>query len=135
LRAALEQPSIEIKRVISLLESARLEGVVLDSAMLEFAYRESLEHLADAFVAEPSLAALETLSQSANALPYLPFAVDLWKVQNLFYDVLQRHYPSQQRAQLQGDETIRRWITCFQSLGQLLRVKVRQEITGGARAS
>ncbi len=136
LRAALVQANIEVKRVISLLESARLEGVVLDSATLEFAYRESLERLAEAFVAEPSLAALETFLQSANTLPHLPFGVDLWKVQNLFYDVLQRWYPTHQGAQPEGDETIMlRWIACFQGLGRLLRVKVPQETTAGDRAS
>ena len=127
LRAALEEPAVELKRVLALLQSARLEGVVLDSGTLEFSYRLSLERLAEAFSAEPSLAALETLSRSAGALQHLPFSVELWKVQNLFYEVLQRQYPDQQQAQRRGEETARRWIAGFQSLGRLLRVAVPDE--------
>ncbi len=124
LRAALEQPAIEKKRLLSLLQSARLEGVTLDTESLEFAYHQSLERAAGVFFAEPSLANLETLYEAATLLLHLPFYVDLWKVQNYFYEVLQRQHPQQLVAQRAGDEAAQQWIARFQSLGELLRIKV-----------
>jgi hypothetical protein len=123
LRAALERRPLDEKRVLKLLESARLEGVVLDSSTLEFAYRGSLERLAEDLAAETSLTALEQFHDAARMLQGLPFGVDLWKAQNLFYQLLPRHRERQEAAQ-RGDETARSWITHFHSLGRLLSVKI-----------
>jgi alpha-amylase/alpha-mannosidase (GH57 family) len=127
LRVAMEQPSFDEKRVLGLLEAARLEGVVLDSASLEFAYRQSLERLAEALSAEPSLTALEKFHEVARALQHLRFSVELWKVQNLFYQLLEKHYPEQRNAQLRGDEAARQWIGCCQNIARLLRVRIPDE--------
>ena len=127
LRIALGRPEFDGKRVLDLLETARSEGVVFDSATLEFAYRQSLERLAKAFSAEPSLAALETFQEAASILEHLPFVVNLWKVQNLFYQLLQKQYPAQKNDQLKGDETARQWIGCCQNIARLLHVKVPDE--------
>jgi hypothetical protein len=124
LRTVLEQPRIDQKRLLDLLQSARLEGVVLDATTLEFSYSQALERLAWAFSAEPSLISLERFYEAAAVLERLPFSVDLWKTQNLFYHLLERHYPQQLKARSGGDDTARRWIACFQTIGRLLRVKV-----------
>jgi alpha-amylase/alpha-mannosidase (GH57 family) len=124
LRAALDRPAIDQPRLLELLQSARQEGVVLDSATLEFSYRQVLERLAEAFSVEPSLVSLEKFSDAAAALPHLPFSVELWKAQNHFYQLLERQYPSCHKAASTGDETARRWITSVQNIGRLLRVKV-----------
>jgi alpha-amylase/alpha-mannosidase (GH57 family) len=126
LRAVLGQPPIELNRVVALLQSARQEGVTLDAAMLEFAYRRSLESVAAAFANEPSLALLEKFAEAARVLAHLPFQVDLWRAQNLFYRVLQRRYPELQKATGDGDEIARRWIERFEPVCRLLRVKVPQ---------
>ena len=126
MRVALEQPPFDEKRVLSLLDSARLEGIVLDRAMLEFAGRQSIERLAESLSAEPSLAALEKFHAAAGMLPHLPFDVNLWKVQNLFYRLL-RQYGAQEKAANGGDDAARRWIAYFRDIGHLLRVKLPDE--------
>jgi alpha-amylase/alpha-mannosidase (GH57 family) len=123
LRATLEQPTIELKRVISLLEAARLEGVTLDTTTLEFAYRQLLERLAAALAAEPSLAALVQVHDAVSVLAHLPFSVDLWQVQNFYFQLLAQKYP-REKARARIDETARRWITRFHDLGRMLCVKV-----------
>ena len=123
LRATLEQPTIELKRVISLLEAARLEGVTLDTTTLEFVYRQSLERLAGALAAEPSLAALVQVHDAVSVLPHLPFSVDLWQVQNFYFQLLAQKYP-REKARARTDETARLWIARFHDLGRMLRVKV-----------
>jgi alpha-amylase/alpha-mannosidase (GH57 family) len=127
LRAALEQAPIEKRRVLSLLQSARLEGVTLDTESLEFAYHRSLERAAEVFSTEPSLTNLEAFYEAASVLMHLPFYVDLWKVQNYFYELLQRQHARQLALPPSGDEPAQRWIARFQSLAQLLRIKVPEE--------
>ena len=123
LRAALEQPDVELERVIGLLEAARLEGVTLEAASLEFTYRETLERLAAKLVAEPSLASLKRLSDAITVLSHLPFSVDLWQVQNLYFQLLTQRFPREQPA-ARGDEAARRWLAHFKNLGHLLRIKI-----------
>jgi alpha-amylase/alpha-mannosidase (GH57 family) len=124
LRAALEQTAIDLKRVISLLEAARLEGVTLETAILEFTYRQTLERLAAALADDSSLASLEQFNDAVTVLPHLPFSVDLWQVQNFYFQLLTQHYLPHDEAQRRGDETARRWLSRFQALGRLLCVKV-----------
>jgi alpha-amylase/alpha-mannosidase (GH57 family) len=124
LRAALQQGSIDHKRVSRLLESAREEGVSLDVTPLEFAYRRSLESAATAFAAQPSLPVLQQFLDAVNLLEHLPFQANLWQVQNTFYALLNREYPKQRDAQRLGDDTAQRWVACFEDLGRILSVKV-----------
>jgi alpha-amylase/alpha-mannosidase (GH57 family) len=124
LRAALEQPVSEKRRILDLLESARLEGVALDGPSLEYAYTQALESIAQKFDAEPSLENLEYFHQAAEMLHHLPFHVELWKVQNYFYSRSQQDYAVQLARRDGGDEQAGRWIASIQILAALLRVKL-----------
>jgi len=124
LRAALERVDADPDRVIGLFETAKREGITLDAATLEFAYRRSLEDLAAKFAAEPSLSALRRFYDVASLLPRLPFTVNLWKVQNIYYDLLKSVYPSKRQEPSKGHDTTRTWSGLFEDLGGLLGVKV-----------
>ena len=124
LRDALEQPDIDVKRVIGLLDSARLAGVTLESATLEFSCRGSLERLAAELAATPSLSALERLHDAMSVLPHLPFTVDLWQVQNFYFQLLKRRPSRRSEAAPADAESSPRWRALFEDLGRMLRVKV-----------
>ncbi|MET0502298.1 MAG: DUF3536 domain-containing protein, partial [Candidatus Binatia bacterium] len=74
---ALEREDVDAELVNTLLETARLEGVTLDTTTLEFAYRHNLEWMAERLVANPTLESLQQLDAGARLLPVLPFLVDL----------------------------------------------------------
>jgi hypothetical protein len=73
---------------------------------------------------QSSLAALEQLRDAASFLQELPFTTHLWKIQNIFYQLLKREYPHQRDAEKRGDETARRWVACCEDLGRMLGVQV-----------
>jgi hypothetical protein len=54
----------------------------------------------------------------------LPFAVNPWKVQNIFYEMLNSVYPEQRRQSEQGQEKARAWVEHFLALGEKLSVRV-----------
>ena len=124
LRRQMEQDDIDIERVKQLLAAATAEGIALDTATLEFTYRKTLERIAAAFAQEPKLTQLQRLNQAATAIALLPFPVNLWQVQNVLYQLIQRFHAADPQS-LHGREDDRNdWQRCFNNLGEKLAVKV-----------
>jgi alpha-amylase/alpha-mannosidase (GH57 family) len=124
LRRTLEQNEVDPERVKVLLEAANLEGVELDTATLEFAYRHKLEQLTEQLIANPTVAALQQLDDAASLIAILPFRVDLWKIQNSYYQLLENTYPKIWRQKEHGDKAAQVWLSIFMALGRKLAVKV-----------
>jgi alpha-amylase/alpha-mannosidase (GH57 family) len=124
LRRALQDEEINPEHVAALLDSAKIEGVTLDTATLEFAYRQNLERLADSLAKAPTALALGQLREATGLLVRLPFAVDLWRVQNTFYTLMQSVYPKMQKRKGEGDSTAQEWVTYFEDLAQKLAIKL-----------
>ena len=124
LRRVFEQEEIDMERINGLLETAKVEGISLDNATLEFAFRKNIERMAERFAAEPTEAHLRLLDTAAGLLRSLPFTVDLWKVQNVYYGMLKNVYPKMRENKERGDESAQALIRGFEALGQKLAVKV-----------
>ena len=124
LRQALEQEEVDAERVNALLEAAKLEGVPLDTATLEFAYRHKLERLTERLIVNPTVDLLQQLAGAVSLIRALPFRVDLWKIQNSYYRLLENIYPNMQRQKEQGDRAAQAWLSAFKALGRKLAVKV-----------
>ena len=124
LRRALEQEPIDGERVESLLETAKLEGVALDAATLEFTYRRSLQQMVKRLVIHPTEVELKQLNSAADLIQALPFSVDLWEIQNAYYRLLENVYPELRRQKDLGSSTAAAWLESFEALGRKLAVKV-----------
>jgi alpha-amylase/alpha-mannosidase (GH57 family) len=124
LRRALEEAEINPDLVRSVLETTSLEGAALDAATLEFAFRRNLERMAGRLAADPSEARLAQLQTAASVLPALPFSVDLWRVQNTYYALLQELFPKMREAEARGDAVAKAWVESFSALGRQLGIKV-----------
>ncbi len=124
LRRALEQEPIDGERVKSLLETAKLEGVALDTATLEFTYRRSLERMVKRLVIHPTEVELKQLNNAADLIQALPFSVDLWEIQNAYYRLLENVYPELRRQKDLGSSTAAAWLESCEALGRKLAVKV-----------
>lgn len=125
LRRALEQEEVEIERVANLLDAARVEGVALDTATLEFALRQNMERLAERLLTHPiEPPMLQRMQTVADLVQRLPFKVNLWKIQNLFYRMLQTVFPEEHKKALQGNESARAWVDQVVILGRKLAVRV-----------
>jgi alpha-amylase/alpha-mannosidase (GH57 family) len=125
LRAAFAADSFDLESARTLLEEARSTQVPLDRSGLGFALQRTLESLAVAVQEQPDdHARLQRLADAAAFAHGLPFPVDLWKVQNVFYDVVQHHYP---RIAAEADETngeAEQWIALAHRVGEQLAVAV-----------
>ncbi len=125
LRHAFESPDLNLDRIQTLLEETRLQGVPLDAATLQYTLRRRIEQMAkDLFRTPSDLLLLQKLGAVVGLVQSLPFEVDLWKVQNLCYELLQRVYPGLRAKADQGDEEAQTWIHAFRTLGTHLALRV-----------
>ena len=125
LRRALEAPAPDPTRLSAILEEARNVGVVMHEDGLGLAVEHTLERLAEGLRGSPSeLARLEELVAVVDLARQLPFEVDFWKVQNVYYRLLKTLLPGWRREAEAGFEDARRWMERFLALGEKLSVKV-----------
>ena len=82
-----DEPMVE--RVAPLIEEARAVQVELDFSTLEYALRKRLEEMAES-LSDPQCdpQSLTRFRAAVELARSLPFAVNLWQVQNLFYEEL-----------------------------------------------
>jgi hypothetical protein len=125
LRDAFETAPLEIDRVRRLLEQVEAAEVALDDEKLGFSLRQTINRLAADWYTEPEdLPRLRLLGQAVELAKSLPFWVDLWKVQNVYYEVLQTTFPRLAAAAPGGEKGAPDWMREFRSLGELLKVRI-----------
>ena len=125
LRRVFEYADFDKEHIRILLEEARTEGLVLDNTALEYAYRKTLEGIAEALSSHPEeMSRLQGLAEALGILSDLPFRVNLWKVQNIYYDMLQDTYPGMQSRAAQGNSEALEWVEKFRTLGEKLSVHI-----------
>ena len=126
LRKALDSSDgFDLGRIGTLLDEAQMEDVSLDTASLEYVFRRSIERMAERLSASPTdLSLLQKLEEAAGLMESLPFEVNTWRVQNVFYEMVQTVCPEVKRRAEQGDAQAQEWVGSFLALGEKLSVLV-----------
>jgi hypothetical protein len=70
------------------------------------------------------VALLQELDAIVGLAQSLPFEVDVWKLQNVYYELLQTIFPEFEEEAHQGYADARAWVESFQALGRKLRFRV-----------
>jgi len=125
LRRAFENEDFSSELIETLLDESRSEGISLDQETLEYTLRGNLGRMVEQLMASPmELDLLEKLNGALGMLPSLPFQVNLWKVQNLCYDLLQIVFPEFKVKAGQGDGVAQQWVEHFISVCKKLSIRV-----------
>jgi len=125
LRRAFQADEPDSERIRSLLEEAATRQAEIDAPGLAYLFNRIVERLADKMVGEPT--SLDPLLEMAAALDlarYLPFEVDLWRAQNVYYEMAQTAYPQLRDDAAAGDEAAAVWVQHFIALAEGLSVCV-----------
>jgi alpha-amylase/alpha-mannosidase (GH57 family) len=118
-----EEPPLD--RVQSLLEEAKGLRILLDEVSLGYALKETIERTAAKFSAQPAdLALLQKLEGLAALARSLPFPVDLWRVQNIYFQMGREAYPQFRGGAEKGEDSAKTWVSHFTSLGDKLHCRV-----------
>jgi alpha-amylase/alpha-mannosidase (GH57 family) len=117
IQRCLADEKLDIDQIRTLLDSARQDASNLADCSLEPVLRQRLEKVLDGWAKDPfDVRKLEELEALVLLAGGPPFRLDLWPVQNVYYERLQV---------ISSEPPMRgKWLECFQRLGELLGVAV-----------
>jgi hypothetical protein len=125
LRAVLSSREPDVARARSLIDEAKATSVELDRPGLSYVVSRALERLAlDALEHPGDVARLERWSDMATLRASLPFDVNLWQAQNIFYRLLKDAYPTMRERAGADDPVAMRWVQLVAVIGDQLSVAV-----------
>jgi hypothetical protein len=128
LRQALEEDSIQTTRVKTLLRKTKILGISLDTDTLEYTFRNSLRRLVEDFFSDQNdLTMLKNLVSNIELLKIVPFEVNLWKVQNICYEIIHTSYPQFRKMADQWYTNSQELVKSFNSVADGLSVRVLTE--------
>ncbi len=124
LRRAISEEELAFEHITAVLNEAKNLDIPFDREGLGYALRQTVERMAERLRSRPEdLSLLENLEKATGLARAVPFEVDLWKAQNIYYKLLQKVYPELRRQAEKGEEDAKAWISRFNSLGENLKVR------------
>lgn len=119
------EEELDLDRARALLAEAKAGDVALDADGLGYALEGTLESLTERLSETPTdLALLRQVEAVSELVHTLPFDVSLWRVQNIYYEMLRSAYTGFQKRAAGGETGAREWVEHFRSLGEKLSVAV-----------
>ncbi|MEW6448086.1 MAG: DUF3536 domain-containing protein [Bacillota bacterium] len=124
LRRAFSDEPLNFDYISSLLNEAKLWEIPLDEEGLGYALKKTVNKMAERLRDEPTdtglLKDMEAVTSLARSLP---FEVDLWKAQNIFYNLLQTTYRGLQEKAQRGDDGTKEVVEILNALGDNLSMR------------
>jgi hypothetical protein len=117
-----------LEELRNLIEEARTRnGHVLDPE-LSYVVKNRMERMMNELAAHPEeTERMTALDQLAQLVMPLPLGLNLWKVQNTFWGLLQSVAGDMRARAAAGDEAAQRWTQQFTALGTTLGFVMRPE--------
>ncbi|HUT67320.1 MAG TPA: DUF3536 domain-containing protein [Dehalococcoidales bacterium] len=125
LHRAVNNDPIDTEAVRNLIDTAGTWQVELDGDGVGYDFKANLEKMAAELLAAPeNLDSLKKIVDAVVMASRLPFPVDLWKVQNFYWEMLQTSFPEFKEKAGQNDRQAAAWVEAFVSLGDHLSIRV-----------
>ncbi|HSK44189.1 MAG TPA: DUF3536 domain-containing protein, partial [Candidatus Binatia bacterium] len=122
LKHTFETDPVDFFRIAMLMEMVKREGVQVDVAGVRYAAGNSLTRILRRLQQNPQDSeTLERANVLTSLYPMMPFSVDCWHAQNIYYSILDKVFPEIARK---DDPASRRWQERFLALGEKLRISV-----------
>jgi hypothetical protein len=126
LHRAVKSYAVDASKVRNLLDAAGKWQIMIDGEGIVYDFKANLERMMVGLVAAPGDPdSLKRLAGAVSLARSLPFPVDLWKVQNLYWDILQTSFGEFKKRAGQNDKKATDWVEAFISLGKYLSIRVR----------
>jgi alpha-amylase/alpha-mannosidase (GH57 family) len=133
LRRAIESRPIDAVQVRALLALAEADQLALDTSLLSYLADQQMKWAMVELYAQPEKgSAIDEALLIASTLRELPFELNLWQAQNIWYDTLKEALKrSGRRSTLLGmpqleSATVAEWWAKFDKLGRCLRIVVKE---------
>jgi alpha-amylase/alpha-mannosidase (GH57 family) len=125
LHRAVNNQDIDADTVRNLLDTAATWQVDLDAEGISYDFKVNLEKMMGVLAASPDdIENLEKMESMVSLARNMPFPVDIWNVQNLFWDMLQNVYVQYKQKAGNNDEATSAWMKTFVTLGNELSIRI-----------
>jgi len=114
---------VDIERLRALLGHAHSRGLL--GADFSYTVKQKMEEMITRLADKPEdVELLNNLEAVADLVVPVPVGLNLWKVQNTYFEMLRRLVPEFRDRAAQGDELAREWLDHFLGLGRSLEFAV-----------
>jgi len=125
LHRAVSSDTLDTESIRNLISTAKSWQVDLDADGISYDFQENLERMMATLVGTPEdTGVLKNMKDCIKLVQTMPFDVDLWKVQNLYWAMLQTSYPEFKQKAERNDRKAVKWVKDFSSLGKLMKIRV-----------
>jgi alpha-amylase/alpha-mannosidase (GH57 family) len=127
IRRQLEAEQMDFERLSGLLQQALVRKNRVLDAGIGFVIEHRMERMMQELAANPDQdGRVSALAQLAELVRPLPLGLNLWKVQNIYWEMLQTALPGFRQRAAAGDEAAQAWVKYFINLGKSLNFASQQ---------
>ncbi len=124
LTALLESEHLDVDRLKMLIEELKRWSFKRDQVNLSYIASSTVSRLMARLLAHPEdVVLMERITMALQLLSQLQLDLDLWKAQNIYYNMGRSIYPDI-AAQAQADPLAMQWARAFEDMGNILQVNI-----------
>jgi hypothetical protein len=117
--------TIDTEAVRNLVDTAKTWQVDLDGDGIGYDFKLNLENMMAALAVEPEdVDGMKRVLEAITLARSLPFHVDLWRVQNTYWNMMQTLYPDLKTRGAKGDGAAVELAEVFRAMGKQLSIRV-----------
>jgi (1->4)-alpha-D-glucan 1-alpha-D-glucosylmutase len=125
LRWAVDEDEPKLQQIRALIRDAALWKVSLDTVGLAYRFSRTITRMAERLREHVThLAHLQTLEETVELAKSLPFEVNLWRCQNVYFEIMSTGCRDVRARAENGDEEAQSWLGHFIALGEKLGIDV-----------
>ncbi len=125
LKLEFQKPEMSTEIIREIIKEAQTLHIELDGAGLEYTLRKTVEKLIQRLQEDPdNLDSLRQLEAAVSLDQEMPFDLNLWAVQNRYFEMLHTVLPEWRWKAEHGAEAAHEWVELFVALGRELSVRV-----------
>ncbi len=125
LHRAVSGELLDTEHIKNLIDTAASWKVETDNEGIGYELKENLERMITELKVMPEgMEILNYLGDAVSLAVNMPFSVDLWNVQNIYWEILNEHYPTFVQKARQGDRAAAEWTKAFELLGEQLKIRI-----------
>ncbi|GBE35830.1 alpha-amylase 1 [bacterium BMS3Bbin06] len=118
------------ERITGVLSEMKRWGVTFEKKEVEIAVRRRLEESMNVLIENPGIKAVKRFTRMLTIFRRIPVGVNLWTVQNSYFEMVRSHYPHISELSEKADPDAMAWVEEIRRLGELLNFGFEEIIAG-----
>ncbi len=126
IHSILSSNEMDLDRLEKLVKDAKRFSIKMDGALIGLDASNRIVSELGRMIDNPeNVEILERVERLVKIMNDLPVHMDIWRAQNIFYQLAKRHYQQMKAKSNLANEKSIRWIAAFKRLSEYLKIKVR----------